>query len=432
MSAMTRLGRSVNDQPRRTAMTLALILFLGLGGCRGAPPAATTTVPTPLPAAPAAERPPERRSPDLATIDPFPRATTTVADGQAVLWAPWPMEGRDLQRTNRGPIVGPHSGHLLWSVAIDEPSFGQVVQGADGTLYVGTMTGKVQAVRPREGVSWSFAATPPVPTPALGPDGTVYLRGGDGTLFALRPDGRRRWTTDIGAEPQLLGPAPLVGPDSYGYLASYHQGLVYLTQPGGFFEWAVNTGARTLAGPAVGPDGTIFAGAADGSLRALDREAVERWRADLGVPITSAPAIDPSGRLHVLAGEGPSELVAVAPDGRVAWRTPACWGRGAPVLWPALASDGRVQVGACAIGASGAVRWSAAIAATWTTSSTLDADGQAFLAAGRAVYGIDANGSISWRLDLDSAELMPPSLGSAGTLYVAGARPHRLYAIGAR
>ena len=419
-----------------------LAVLLALGGCSGAAPTPSTSTPrataaeapAPVPAPTDAERAPERerRPAALATVDPFPRATTTVADGQALLWAPWPMEGRDLQRTNRSPIVGPRAGRVLWSAEIDEPSFAQVVEGADRTLYVGTATGKVQAVRPREGVSWSFAATPPVPTPALGPDGTVYLRGGDGALFAVRSDGRRRWTTDIGAEPKLLGPSPLIGPDSYGYLTSYHAGLVYLTQPGGFFQWAVNTGARTLAGPAVGPDGTIFAGAADGALWAIDREGVQLWRAELGAPVTSAPVVGPSGQGHVLVGNGASELVAVGADGRVAWRTAACWGRGGTGLWPALAADGRVQVGACAIGRGGAPLWTAAVEASWTTPSVLDADGQAFLAAGRAVYALGTDGSVHWRLDLESDELMPPSLGSGGTLYVAGARPHRLYAIGGR
>src|SRR6266540_4199104 len=226
-----------------------------LAGCQFAPPGATGSVVPPAAAPTNANPALERRPIGVPTVDPFPCATTAIAAGAAILWAPWPMEGHDLQRTNRSPIVGPRVGRVLWSVEIDAPSFGQVVEAADGTLYVGTESGKLQAVRPGVGVAWSFQASPPVPTPALGPDGSVYLRGGDGTLYALRSDGGRRWTTDIGAEPKLLGPAPLVGPDSYSYLTSYHQGLAYLVQPGGFFQWAINTQARTLAGRLWGRTG---------------------------------------------------------------------------------------------------------------------------------------------------------------------------------
>lgn len=190
-------------------------LLLLVGACRGAPPPdpTATAAPPTAPATPPAPTP-ERRPTEPAKADPFPRATTTVAETGAVLWAPWPMEGRDLGRTNRSPIVGPRAGALLWSVEIDPPSFGQVVQAADGTLYVGTETGKLQAID-RDGVRWSFETAGPIPTPAIGPDGTIYTRGGDGALYAIRADGRRRWTTDIGAEPRRLGPAPLIGPDDY-------------------------------------------------------------------------------------------------------------------------------------------------------------------------------------------------------------------------
>ena len=418
---------------------LALVLLLGLAGCRPTTPATPTTLPaptsappTPAPTATSVNPALERRPIGVPTIDPFPQATTTVAAGQALLWAPWPMEGRDLQRTNRSPVVGPRVGQVLWSAEIEEPSFSQVVEGADGTLFVGTENGKVQAIKPGGSVIWSFTATPPVPTPAVGPDGMVYLRGGDGALFSLRPDGRRRWTTDIGAEPKLLGPSPLIGPDSYGYLTSYHQGVVYMIQPGGFFQWAINTHARTLAGPAVGPDGTVYAGAADGILRAIDREGLERWRVDLGGPVSGPPAIGADGAVAALIGEGGAELVSVGADGRVRWRTPGCWGRGAPLMWVALAVDGRAQVGACSIGPNGDRAWSASLRASWTTPSVLDGDGQAFTAAGEAVYALGPDGTVRWRLALESVALMPPSIGSNGTLYVAGARPNRLYAIGGR
>ena len=429
--------------PLAHGLTGLVVVLMALPACRGAPPEPAASSPTPTAPPAATATPLERavptpeqqtatsaeRSLGPPTTGPFPRATSTTAGDETVLWSAWPMEGRDPQRTNRAPIAGPRTGRLLWAVEIDEPSFSQVVDAADGTLYVGTATGKLQAVR-RTGVAWSFEAGPPVPTPAVGLDGTVYARGGDGSLHALAADGRRRWTTDIGAEPRLLGPAPTVGPDSYVAMTSYHQGLVYLLQPGGFFQWAVNTQARTLAAAAIGPDGIVYAGSADGTVRALDRDGIELWRANLSVPIVGPPAIGPTGIAHVLLGDGPAELVAVGADGGVRWRAPACWSRGAPIAWAALATDGRVQVGACAIGQTGAVIWSAPLDGPWATPSALDADGTAFTASGRSAYALNPDGSMRWRLELESEALMPPSIGRDGVVYLSGARPNRLYAIG--
>jgi outer membrane protein assembly factor BamB len=420
----------------RFVPVVTLGILLGLAGCREAPPGSPRStlppaaVPTTEEGATSFKPAVEQRPRTTPTIEAFPRATTTVAEGQALLWAPWPMEGRDPQRTNRGSVSGPRSGRLLWTVDIERPSFSQVVQARDGTIYVGTETGKLLAVRPGAGVIWSFTATPPVPTPAIGPDGTVYLRGGDGSLYALHSDGRRRWTTDIGAEPKLLGPSPLIGPDSYGYLTSYHQGLVYLVQPGGFFHWAVNTRARTLAGPAVGPDGTVYAGAADGSLRAIDPEGVELWRTDVAGPITGPPAVGPSGQVYALVGDKASELVSLGSEGAVNWRAANCWGDGAPVMWAAVATDGRVHLGPCAIGPTGGQVWRAAIQGSAVSPSALDISGHSFVAAGNSMYAIDRDGHIIWSVALESSSLTPPIIGADGTLLLAGSEPDRLYAIG--
>jgi hypothetical protein len=88
------------------------------------------------------------------------------------------MEGRDPQRSSRADVRGPETNALAFSLDLPEPAFGEVVQAADGTSYVGLQEGGVLAVNSSGGIRWRF--TPPVagpsPTPAVGPDGTIYVR----------------------------------------------------------------------------------------------------------------------------------------------------------------------------------------------------------------------------------------------------------------
>ena len=339
------------------------------------------------------------------------------------------MEGHDPQRTGRSAAVGLSEPRLRWSAAIDQPSFGQPAVGPDGTIYVATTSGKLLAFTPAGQPAWSFSTAGPVPSPAVGPDGTVYLRGGDGALFALQSDGRRRWTTDIGAPPLTLGPAPLIGPDSYGYLTSYHGGLVYLVQPGGFFEWAYNAKARTLAGLAVGADGAIFFGTADGKFRALDRDLTERWTADVGGPIVSSPAIGPDGTVYFLTGDELGGLTALDRAGRKLWSHPSCWEPGAPVLWPAVAADGQIQIANCAIAKDGTARWKAPLAGSWATPAALDVDGNAYFGSGRVLSSVTKDGTSRWSFTAEG-EVGPPSLGAFGAVAFSSTSAHRLYFLG--
>jgi outer membrane protein assembly factor BamB len=272
----------------------------------------------------------------------------------------------------------------------------------------------------------------------------VYARSGDGTLFALHADGRRRWTTDIGALPAKLGPAPLIGPDSYAYLASYHSSMLYLVQPGGFFQWAYNAGARTLVGAAVGVDGVIFFGTADGKFRALDRELVEQWTFESGGPVISSPAIGRDGAIYFLigstiasaatdqsfgVGQSHAGLVAVDRQGRKLWSAPPCWESGAPLLWPAIASDGRVQVANCALSREGKLLWKAPISGPWATPAALDADGNAYFGSGSVLASVGADGSPRWSFAADG-QVGPPSLGAFGAVAFSSRSADRVYVLG--
>lgn len=96
-------------------------------------------------------------------------------------------------------------GEILWTHPVDGTITGAPAIGADGTVYLGTDTGKLYAIGCRDKLRWVFDyATLPGGSqvqafegaPAIGDDGTIYI-GDDVAIpnfaFAVNPDGSLRW-----------------------------------------------------------------------------------------------------------------------------------------------------------------------------------------------------------------------------------------------
>src|SRR5438477_110381 len=63
----------------------------------------------------------------------------------------------------------------------------------DGTIYVGAGSNLI-AVNPDGSLKWSYPAADWIDSsPAIGPDGTIYVGSWDDNLYAVRPDGSEKW-----------------------------------------------------------------------------------------------------------------------------------------------------------------------------------------------------------------------------------------------
>jgi outer membrane protein assembly factor BamB len=103
------------------------------------------------------------------------------------------------------------NGAVLWSVETDAPVYASPALADDGSLYVGSSDGKIYCIdTATHAERWSFYTGDAVrSSAALGPDPEerepylVYVGGGNGLLYALEPNGKRRWSYDTlaGAPP---------------------------------------------------------------------------------------------------------------------------------------------------------------------------------------------------------------------------------------
>ncbi|MEK6700702.1 MAG: PQQ-binding-like beta-propeller repeat protein [Planctomycetota bacterium] len=100
----------------------------------------------------------------------------------------------------------------------------------DGTVYVQDVQGKVYAVGPSGQLRWTYQTGGLAEGPVvLGPDGTIYAggnpAGADVSIHAINPDGTRRWMfTDPGVTQGIIA-GPAVGPDGNVYAVTELTGL---------------------------------------------------------------------------------------------------------------------------------------------------------------------------------------------------------------
>ena len=224
--------------------------------------------------------------------------------------------------------------------------------GPDGTVYMVSGTGALYAVAPDGVPKWRRqVADPPLESPAVGPDGTVYVASADGTLHAVGADGAPKWTCHVGAPGT---DHVTVGAGGTVYVASrdYH---VYAVDPPGTIRWRFETGAEVHSTPAVDARGNAYFGSDDFCLYAVSAQGKQRWRHKTAGPIRTSPFVRPDGA--ILVHTDLNTLTVFRPQGKVEAQLPWPQTKGSMVSGP----DGTLYMpgpgGLLAIRADGTVVW---------------------------------------------------------------------------
>lgn len=214
--------------------------------------------------------------------------------------------------------------------------------GADGTIYVVSYFGTLYAVNPDGSEKWGSTILPPDLTPfpgsspAIGADGTIYAGGSvgpgnaNGVLYAINPDGTQKWIAGpwVGncniaeATFSIVTSTPAIGKDGTVYVGVTARSItgpdcggLWAISADGFAEWSFTSpnaaSLDVISSPAIGKDGTIYFGSAEGNVYALNPDGSEKWSFTTGdsSQIISSPAIGPDGTVYV--GSDDSHLYAI-------------------------------------------------------------------------------------------------------------------------
>lgn len=114
-------------------------------------------------------------------------------------------------------------------------------------------------------------------TPAIGPDGRIYIGNSQGEILGIDPDVQEvLWTYETGTDPDDstrygLPSFPVVDKKGVVYIGSVDR-YMYALSKSGELLWKYETGgAIGESAPALGPDGTLYFSSDDGYLYAIER-----------------------------------------------------------------------------------------------------------------------------------------------------------------
>ncbi len=388
--------------------------------------------------------------------------------------SPWPMRGRDLRHTGRFVVDG--SAVILSQPAPAEGTrgaqvrFGVVAGGTkplayqwrkdgidlvEGGRFLGVLCSVLQIVdlRPDDvgqysvvvsnapaavvtsapaeltvrapvagELRWKFQTGGMIAvTPAIGLDGTVYLRSDDENLYAVDgATGVRKWAA--AADRDFSSPS--VADDGTILVSGNHGSVSAFDATNGTLKWGLSRADGTMSSPAIGSDGTVYVGSSTKKVSALNSTTgATKWEFVTGAGVYSCPAIGPDGTVYV--GTEDKKLYALDPDtGAKRWE----FLTGGKVVQgsPAIGAEGLVYFKSWDLSlyaldlASGAKKWAYGLSGLDTSSPVIGPDGTLYVTSGDgSLHAIDGrSGTNKWRLSTGGSIKGPPALAADGILYV--------------
>lgn|SRR5215469_2438430 len=356
----------------------------------------------------------------------------------------WPVFQHDAQRTGRSIVnTSTDTGVLHWTSSVADFGSGPVL--GSNTIYMGSHGNNLYALNLDGSLKWEFpignvgnAAAPGVA--AIGTDGTIYLPSADSNLYAINGNGTLKWKfvlpPSYGATPSV----PAIAGDSTIYIGDFC-GNFYAIAPGGVLDWkftqfananCVNGEGTPVTPPALGSDGTIYAGNSN-ALFALTPGGTMKWLVNLSnnnggdFGVVTGPVVAGDGTIYVNTG---NHLYAIRPDGTQKWQIyiPNNFNSS-----PALGPDGTIYVGAADAGAGypgglyavtseGTIRWLFNPGdGDYLSSPAIGGEGTIYVGSlDNNLYAVNPNGSLKWSYNTRCGILdNSPIFGEDGTIYLS-------------
>lgn len=284
----------------------------------------------------------------------------------------------------------------------------------DGTIYLGSFNGTFFAVTSEGHAKWRFKSGLEIhSSPAIADDGTIYFGSRDRQFYALNPDGSLKWKF---ATDGWVDSSPAIATNGTIYFGSWDNHFYALNRDGSL-KWRFDAGGIVDSSPAIAADGAIYFGSHDKNFYALNPDGTPRWKFSTGGGIISSPAIGADGKIYFSSLDG--NLYALNPDGTQDWRyhssTTTCSS-------PVLSGAGRIAIGiddrTDIISPKGQLIGFRASPVPVQVCAAAVAGRFYVSAPWRTVVAVETGDPMFWKADLDANASSSVTIDGNGTLYV--------------
>lgn len=266
------------------------------------------------------------------------------------------------------------SGNVATTVNIAEGvPYGPVV-GINGDAHLYFNNGELRVYDERGTLKWTYDTgdSGPGQAPVLDGQQRIYLSDVRGAIYALSSQGQLLWTRPATAGQNRSSVS--IGPDGTLYIGAYDSKLYAVNPADGTTIWEVATYGTSYT-PAVGADGTIYVTNWGGAVSAYAPTGTLLWRYRTDDQVSAPPTLDRDGTLYF--GSRTGQLYAVVDNS----------GGPANTSWPMFRHD---QAGTSYVCFDVAAY-----------STAVDSDGDGIADCVELKHGLDPNDPNDAPLDLD-------------------------------
>ncbi len=231
-------------------------------------------------------------------------------------------------------------------------------------------------------IKWKFLANSGFhSSPVIDNDGVLYIGCKDGFLYAINQDGTEQW--HYNCRGWILS-SPALAEDGTIYVGSFDNNL-YAIYPNGSLKWKFHAEGSIWGSPTIDEEGIIYFGSlgseSNGKIYALYPNGSEKWQFNTDNSIYETPAIGEDGTIYITSND--KYLYALSPlNGSLFWRFRTGDGLGSPTV----GDDGIIYV------------------------ASLD----------DYLYAVFPNGTMKWRVEIDTGSSDTPAIAIDGTIYIGG------------
>jgi outer membrane protein assembly factor BamB len=333
----------------------------------------------------------------------------------------WPMFRHDLEHTGRSDLIGAQApAGLKWMCPLgDGVRDSSPAIAPDGTIYIGASDGNLYAVNPNGTIYWTYSVGGLVySSPAIGADGTIYVgatRSGGGlelctgAVYAIYPDGTLRWRYPVSGYIMDIQSSPAIDPESEViYIGGHCQdpwgGRMYAINPDGTLMCEFNPGSSGWmpASPAIRADGKILIGDysnPDGRMRLINPDDCSLY------DYVQVP--NPGGEIDIYSSAAiDSSTSRIYFGGSVGDASRRLWAYDFDLNYVWDFVTGGYVPGSPAIGYDGTIY-----------IGSYD----------NKLYAVNPDGSLQWSYTTGGDIFSSPAIDAEGTIYV-GSNDHNVYA----